>query len=350
MRVSEIEPGMVETDFSMVRFDGDEDRAAKVYEGVEALTAEDVAECITFVATRPSHVNIDQLVVLARDQLGATQINRRPTVTEPVFTGVGVALATLFDADLAVDVDATRDHAVRLVEVGDASRDRGRQHRRGIGPRPGRAPGAHRRRRSRPSTVPVIAGTGRRRPSRQAVTLSLRRPARPAADAAARPLTAGRPPTRSPTTPPCGPPSPTPPLLAYHYPNVSAPGIAVDALPGLPDRRLQGLLRRREPPPGHPRDRSTAPLYTRLVGGAVPRRPARAAPAPSCGLANVDPEGCIAAFAGDGAAQRALAPAHLAMGRAFPAEPEGVDGRPLGHGRAPPPALTPPNWRLIEAP
>jgi NADP-dependent 3-hydroxy acid dehydrogenase YdfG len=76
IRVTEIEPGMVETDFSLVRFDGDEERAAKVYEGVDALTAEDIADCVAFVATRPGRVNIDQMVVLARDQLGATQINR----------------------------------------------------------------------------------------------------------------------------------------------------------------------------------------------------------------------------------------------------------------------------------
>jgi NADP-dependent 3-hydroxy acid dehydrogenase YdfG len=79
VRVTEIEPGIVETDFSLVRFDGDEERAAKVYEGVDALTAEDIAECVAFVATRPGRVNIDQMVVLARDQLGATQLNRRPT-------------------------------------------------------------------------------------------------------------------------------------------------------------------------------------------------------------------------------------------------------------------------------
>jgi NADP-dependent 3-hydroxy acid dehydrogenase YdfG len=79
IRVTEIEPGMVETEFSLVRFDGDEARAAKVYEGVEALTAEDIAECVAFVATRPPRVNIDQMIVLARDQVGATQINRRTT-------------------------------------------------------------------------------------------------------------------------------------------------------------------------------------------------------------------------------------------------------------------------------
>jgi NADP-dependent 3-hydroxy acid dehydrogenase YdfG len=77
IRVTEIEPGMVETDFSLVRFDGDAERAAKVYEGVDALTADDIAECVTFAATRPPRVNIDQMIVLARDQIGATQINRR---------------------------------------------------------------------------------------------------------------------------------------------------------------------------------------------------------------------------------------------------------------------------------
>jgi NADP-dependent 3-hydroxy acid dehydrogenase YdfG len=77
VRVTEIEPGMVETEFSLVRFDGDAERAARVYEGVDALKPEDIAECVAFVATRPSRVNIDQMIVLARDQVGATQINRR---------------------------------------------------------------------------------------------------------------------------------------------------------------------------------------------------------------------------------------------------------------------------------
>jgi NADP-dependent 3-hydroxy acid dehydrogenase YdfG len=72
IRVTEIDPGLVETEFSVVRFDGDTERAAALYEGVEALTANDIAECVSFVAGRPSRVNIDRLVVLARDQLGAT--------------------------------------------------------------------------------------------------------------------------------------------------------------------------------------------------------------------------------------------------------------------------------------
>ena len=79
VRVTEVDPGMVETEFSLVRFDGDAERAAQVYAGVTPLTADDVAACITFAATRPSHVNIDTLVVLARDQAGARQVHRRPT-------------------------------------------------------------------------------------------------------------------------------------------------------------------------------------------------------------------------------------------------------------------------------
>jgi NADP-dependent 3-hydroxy acid dehydrogenase YdfG len=77
VRVTEVDPGMVETEFSLVRFDGDADRATQVYQGVTPLTADDVAECITFAATRPSHVNIDSLVVLARDQAGARLVHRR---------------------------------------------------------------------------------------------------------------------------------------------------------------------------------------------------------------------------------------------------------------------------------
>lgn len=77
IRVTEVDPGMVETEFSVVRFGGDAPRAAQVYEGVEALQPDDVAACITFAATRPSHVNVDSLVVLARDQAGARAVHRR---------------------------------------------------------------------------------------------------------------------------------------------------------------------------------------------------------------------------------------------------------------------------------
>jgi NADP-dependent 3-hydroxy acid dehydrogenase YdfG len=78
VRLTEIDPGMVETDFSLVRFGGDTDRAAAVYRGVEALTADDVAECVAFAATRPSHVNIDSMLVMPRDQAGPQKVHRRP--------------------------------------------------------------------------------------------------------------------------------------------------------------------------------------------------------------------------------------------------------------------------------
>lgn len=78
IRVSEIDPGMVETEFSLVRFGGDAERAARVYEGVTPLTADDVAECVRWVASLPSHVNVDQMIVLARDQAGARHVHRHP--------------------------------------------------------------------------------------------------------------------------------------------------------------------------------------------------------------------------------------------------------------------------------
>lgn len=76
VRVSEIDPGMVETEFSVVRFGGDEARAAAVYDHTTPLTADDVADCIAFVVSRPSHVNIDTLVVLPRDQAGPGKVHR----------------------------------------------------------------------------------------------------------------------------------------------------------------------------------------------------------------------------------------------------------------------------------
>ena len=71
VRVTEIDPGRVHTDFSLVRFDGDADKAERVYQGVESLTAQDVADVITFVATRPAHVNIDFLQITPIDQAGS---------------------------------------------------------------------------------------------------------------------------------------------------------------------------------------------------------------------------------------------------------------------------------------
>jgi NADP-dependent 3-hydroxy acid dehydrogenase YdfG len=76
IRVTEIAPGLVKTEFSVVRLRGDERGAEAVYEGMTPLTADDVADCIAFSVTRPSHVNIDTLVVLARDQSGAVTVHR----------------------------------------------------------------------------------------------------------------------------------------------------------------------------------------------------------------------------------------------------------------------------------
>ncbi|WP_353108921.1 SDR family NAD(P)-dependent oxidoreductase [Gordonia sp. (in: high G+C Gram-positive bacteria)] len=71
IRLTEIAPGMVETEFSLVRFDGDADKADAVYSGLEPLVADDVAEVISFVASRPPHVNLDQIVLKPRDQASA---------------------------------------------------------------------------------------------------------------------------------------------------------------------------------------------------------------------------------------------------------------------------------------
>lgn len=80
IRVTEVDPGLVAgTEFSVVRFRGDMDRARKVYEGLTPLGPEDVAECIVWAVTRPSHVNVDEIVVRPRDQATATEFFRRQT-------------------------------------------------------------------------------------------------------------------------------------------------------------------------------------------------------------------------------------------------------------------------------
>ena len=76
VRVTEVDPGMVETEFSLVRFGGDAARAAAVYEGVTPLTADDVADCIAWAVTRPPHVNVDRIVVMPRDQAGPRDVHR----------------------------------------------------------------------------------------------------------------------------------------------------------------------------------------------------------------------------------------------------------------------------------
>jgi NADP-dependent 3-hydroxy acid dehydrogenase YdfG len=76
IRVTEILPGLVETEFSLVRFRNDAGKAAKPYEGIVPLTAEDIADCIAWAATRPPHVNIDEIVVRPRAQASATVVAR----------------------------------------------------------------------------------------------------------------------------------------------------------------------------------------------------------------------------------------------------------------------------------
>ncbi len=234
-------------------------------------------------------------------------------MTEPVFRGVGVALATLFDADLAVDLDATRDHAVRLVEAGvqavvvagstgEAS-TLDRDERRALVSVVKEA-----------VTVPVIVGSGAPS-SRQAVTLSL-----DAVAAGADGLLVLSPPGAADPLPyyaAVRSAVPDTPLLAYHYPTVSAPGIGVDALAGLPvdgvkdssgdANRLLATL-----------ESFDRPVYTGSSGVLALAGPLGCTGA-ILGLANVDPERCIEAFAGNATAQRALAPNHLAMAHAFPA-------------------------------
>ncbi|HEX7182390.1 MAG TPA: SDR family NAD(P)-dependent oxidoreductase [Thermoanaerobaculia bacterium] len=77
VRVTEVNPGLVETEFSLVRFAGDAERAKSVYQGLDPLTPEDIAECVVWAATRPSHVNVDEIVVRPRDQATATLVHRR---------------------------------------------------------------------------------------------------------------------------------------------------------------------------------------------------------------------------------------------------------------------------------
>lgn len=76
VRLTEIAPGAVQTEFSLVRFGGDQQRAEKVYAGITPLVAQDVAEVIGFVASRPAHVDIDQIIMRPRDQANASRFNR----------------------------------------------------------------------------------------------------------------------------------------------------------------------------------------------------------------------------------------------------------------------------------
>jgi NADP-dependent 3-hydroxy acid dehydrogenase YdfG len=79
VRLTEVAPGMVETEFSLVRFGGDEEAARRVYEGMEPLRAEDIAECIRWALAQPPHVNVDEIVVRPLAQATAADVHRRPS-------------------------------------------------------------------------------------------------------------------------------------------------------------------------------------------------------------------------------------------------------------------------------
>ncbi len=78
IRVSTVDPGLAETEFSLVRFKGDTARATRTYEGTQPLTADDVAETLVWIAGRPAHVNIDELLIKCVDQAAMHKVHRRP--------------------------------------------------------------------------------------------------------------------------------------------------------------------------------------------------------------------------------------------------------------------------------
>ena len=78
IRLTTVDGGLVETEFSVVRFKGDREQADAVYKGIDPLVAEDIADCVMWALTRPWHVNIDEIVVKARNQASGGRIHREP--------------------------------------------------------------------------------------------------------------------------------------------------------------------------------------------------------------------------------------------------------------------------------
>jgi 3-hydroxy acid dehydrogenase / malonic semialdehyde reductase len=79
IRITTVDAGLVETEFSIVRFKGDVDKASAVYEGVDPVTPDDVADCVMFALTRPLHVNVDEIVIKALQQSSGARVVRRET-------------------------------------------------------------------------------------------------------------------------------------------------------------------------------------------------------------------------------------------------------------------------------
>ena len=77
VRIVNVEPGLAETEFSLVRFKGDADRAKSVYQGVRPLAAEDVADAVAWAVTRPPHVNVQQILLMPTDQASVHALHRR---------------------------------------------------------------------------------------------------------------------------------------------------------------------------------------------------------------------------------------------------------------------------------
>jgi dihydrodipicolinate synthase/N-acetylneuraminate lyase len=233
----------------------------------------------------------------------------------PVFTGVSVALVTLFDDAGDLDAPATAALAAELVGAGvQAVVVAGSTGEAAALSAPERVALVEAVRGELGGAVPVLVGT--EAPSaRQAVALTS-----DAIAAGADAVLALSPPRSSDLAgyyAAVSEAAGTIPVLAYHYPNASAPGIPVDALPTIP--RLAGLKDSSGEPERLLRELTSwnRPIYTgssALLSFAGPLGCAGAILA----LANVDPEGCIAAFAGDADAQRALTLGHVAAHEEFP--------------------------------
>ena len=235
-------------------------------------------------------------------------------MTEPLFTGVGVALATVFDEAGEVDAKATAGHAANLVELGvRAVVVAGSTGEAASLSSEERLALLAETRKAVPAGVPVVAGTGG--PSaRQAAALT--REAREAGADAVQALCPPRVVDPRPYYRAVAEAAGDLPALAYHFPQASPPGIPVDALPELP---VQGI----KDSSGDP-ERLLAELEVfdgwLYVGAAsiVLLAGALGCPGAILAVANVDPEHAVAAFAGDAAAQRALFAAHKRVRDRFP--------------------------------